>query len=113
MWNLNDTHTALITAAYLLKEEGYDVVGATMQLLDDEKTLQAIKDAKEVAKTIGIKHYVFDLRKEFKEIVIANFIDSYKKGLTPNPCVLCNKIFKFGKLIIYLQVTMQILKTLN
>ena len=70
------------TAAYLLKEEGYDVVGATMQLLDDEKTLQAIKDAKEVAKTIGIKHYVFDLRKEFKEIVIANFIDSYKKGLT-------------------------------
>ncbi len=84
------------TAAYLLKEEGYDVVGATMQLLDDEKTTQAIKDAKEVAKNIGIKHYVFDLRKEFRETVIANFIDSYKKGLTPNPCVLCNKMFKFG-----------------
>ena len=84
------------TAAYLLKKKGYDVVGATMRLLDDEKTTKAIEDAKEVAKTLGIEHYVFDLRKEFKETVIANFIDSYKKGLTPNPCVLCNKMFKFG-----------------
>ena len=84
------------TAAYLLKEEGYDVIGATMQLLDDEKTNQAIKDAKDVCTTLNIKHYVFDLRQEFKDIVIQNFIDSYKQGLTPNPCVLCNKMFKFG-----------------
>lgn len=84
------------TAAYILKEEGYDVIGATMRLLDDEKTTLAIKDAKDVCKSLNIEHYVFDLRKEFKEIVIKNFIDSYKQGLTPNPCVLCNKIFKFG-----------------
>lgn len=82
--------------AYILKEQGYDVLGATMRLIDDEKTDKAIADAKDVCKKIGIEHFVFDLTKEFKEIVINNFIESYKAGLTPNPCVLCNKKFKFG-----------------
>ena len=82
--------------AYLLKQEGYDVVGATMKLIDNDSTNQSINDAKEVCESLGIKHYVFDLVKEFKDIVISNFIDSYKNGETPNPCVVCNKYFKFG-----------------
>ena len=82
--------------AYLLKQEGYDVVGATMKLIDNDSTNQSINDAKEVCDSLGIKHYVFDLVKKFKDIVISNFIDSYKNGETPNPCVVCNKHFKFG-----------------
>lgn len=82
--------------AYLLKEDGYDVVGATMRLIDDENTEKAINDAKDICDFLGIKHYVFDLREEFKNIVISNFIEAYKKGTTPNPCVVCNKYFKFG-----------------
>lgn len=83
-------------AACLLKEEGKEVIGATMLLLDDEKTKQAIEDAKTICKKLGIKHYIFDLRKEFKKEVIDNFIEAYKSGKTPNPCVNCNKYFKFG-----------------
>lgn len=82
--------------AYLLKQEGYDVVGATMKLIDNDSTNQSIRDAKDVCDALEIKHYVFDLVKEFKNIVISNFIDSYKNGETPNPCVVCNKYFKFG-----------------
>lgn len=82
--------------AYLLKQEGYDVVGATMKLIDNDSTNQSIRDAKDVCDSLEIKHYVFDLVKEFKNIVISNFIDSYKNGETPNPCVVCNKYFKFG-----------------
>ena len=83
-------------AACLLKEEGKEVIGATMLLLDDKKTKQAIEDAKNICKKLGIKHYIFDLRKEFKKEVIDNFIEAYKSGKTPNPCVNCNKYFKFG-----------------
>lgn len=83
-------------AACLLKEEGKEVIGATMLLLDDKKTKQAIEDAKTICKNLGIKHYIFDLRKEFKKEVIDNFIEAYKSGKTPNPCVNCNKYFKFG-----------------
>lgn len=83
-------------AAFLLKEEGKEVIGATMLLLDDEKTKKSIEDAKTICKKLEIKHYIFDLRKEFKKEVIDNFIDAYKSGKTPNPCVNCNKYFKFG-----------------
>lgn len=82
--------------AYLLKKENYNVVGATMKLLNNEATTNAINDAKKVCEVLGIKHYVFDMEKEFKDIVITNFINSYKEGKTPNPCVVCNKKFKFG-----------------
>ena len=82
--------------AYFLKKENYNVVGATMKLLNNEATTNAINDAKKVCEVLGIKHYVFDMEKEFKEIVITNFINSYKEGETPNPCVVCNKKFKFG-----------------
>ena len=82
--------------AYLLKKENYNVVGATMKLLNNEATTNAINDAKKVCEVLGIKHYVFDMEKEFKEIVITNFINSYKESKTPNPSVVCNKKFKFG-----------------
>ena len=83
--------------ALLLKKQGYEVIGATMRLLDDSKTNSSIFDAKKICKQLNIEHYVFDLVSEFKSIVIDNFINSYKNGLTPNPCVVCNKYFKFGK----------------
>jgi tRNA-specific 2-thiouridylase len=83
-------------AALLLKEEGYEVIGATMQLLDDDKTKDAIKDAKKICELIKMEHIVIDLRKEFKEQIIDDFIKSYKEGKTPNPCVNCNRKFKFG-----------------
>ena len=82
--------------AYLLKKDGYDVVGATMRLIDSSETDKSIEDAKSICDYLGIKHYVFDLREEFRKIVISNFIEAYKNGTTPNPCVICNKYFKFG-----------------
>lgn len=82
--------------ACLLKEKGYDIAGATMKLLNNEETKKAIEDAKTVCNTLKIKHYVFDLEKEFKEEVIQYFIKTYQAGKTPNPCIVCNKHFKFG-----------------
>lgn len=81
-------------AAFLLKKEGYEVIGATMLLTDNMD--KYIMDAKNICDKLNIKHYVFDFKKEFKEVVISNFINTYKEGKTPNPCVLCNKYFKFG-----------------
>lgn len=83
-------------AACLLKEEGYQVIGATMKLLEDEKTKEAIEDAKKICTILNIPHYIFDLTKKFKTIIIEDFIRSYKEGTTPNPCIICNKHFKFG-----------------
>lgn len=83
-------------AAYLLKEEGYEVVGITMRLIDNEKTETSIKDAADVCEYLGIEHHVIDLRDEFRNIVINDFINCYKRGVTPNPCCVCNKFFKFG-----------------
>ena len=83
-------------AALLLKEEGYEVIGITMKLIDDEKSNSAIDDAKKICTSLNIQHHVIDLQKEFKEIVISNFIELFKNGLTPNPCIVCNKFFKFG-----------------
>lgn len=83
-------------AACLLKEKGYQVIGLTLELLDNEETKKAIKDAKTICQKIAIKHYTYDLKKEFKQEIIQNFIAAYKDGKTPNPCVLCNRLFKFG-----------------
>ena len=83
-------------AAYLLKKDGYEVIGITMLLIDNEKSLKAIEDAKDVCSCLGIKHHVIDMRESFKNIVIKDFIEAYKNGTTPNPCCVCNKFFKFG-----------------
>lgn len=83
-------------AACLLKDKGYNVIGVTLELLDNEEAKKSIEDAKAICKKIDIKHYVCDLKEEFKEEIVQNFITAYKQGKTPNPCVLCNRLFKFG-----------------
>lgn len=88
-------------SAILLKKQGYQVVGATMRLWENnkeekEKNDKSIQDAKTVCEKLGIKHEVFDIREEFSNKVVKKFLEQYKKGKTPNPCVECNKCIKFG-----------------
>ncbi len=83
-------------AAHLMLENGYECIGATMQLLDNAEV--QIADAQAVAERLQIPFYCFDMRKEFRERIIDTFIESYEKGETPNPCVLCNREMKFGLL---------------
>lgn len=95
-------------AAYLMKEAGYDCIGVTMKLydnedigMDQEKTccsLSDIEDARSVAVKLGIPYYVFNFKADFKEKVIDNFIESYRCGMTPNPCIECNCHLKFAHL---------------
>ena len=96
-----------VTAA-LLKSEGYDVVGITLQLYDHGTAThrkgaccagQDIHDARMVAGVIGIPHYVLDYEDRFKEAVIDRFADSYLAGETPVPCVECNQSIKFRDLL--------------
>ena len=88
-------------AAYLLKEQGYDVIGVTMKLWQDDDdelieneggccSLAAVEDARRVADRIGIPFYVLNFSEVFKEKVIEPFIDEYLNGRTPNPCIACN-----------------------
>ena len=79
-------------AAIILKEQGYDVTGCTMKLWPNDSIGE---DAKKVCDILNIPHYIFDFTKEFQERVINDFINSYKKGITPNPCIQCNKYLKF------------------
>ena len=79
-------------AAFLLKEQGYDVAGATFRMQDE---WDGAYDASAVAEFLGIPHYIFDFREIFKEKVLNNFEEEYKAGKTPNPCVRCNKFIKF------------------
>ncbi len=94
--------------AALLKSEGYDVVGITLQLYDHGAAThrkgaccagQDIHDARNVAERIGIPHYVLDYESRFKESVIDNFADSYALGETPVPCIECNRAVKFRDLL--------------
>ena len=82
-------------SAILLQKAGYEVIGCTMNLLE-EPNEQSIEDAKNVCKKLGIEHHVFDCRKEFRCQVIDKFIKEYENAKTPNPCVECNKYLKFG-----------------
>ena len=84
-------------SAYLLKEQGYEVIGGTM-LLSPTDTEEKYSDAVEVCKILGIKHHFFDFRKYFKNTVIEYFKNEYLAGRTPNPCVLCNSTIKWKKL---------------
>lgn len=81
-------------AAYLLKEQGYDVIGVTMEMWPGEHSEQAVADARRVAENIGIPFEVLDFRKEFRECVVNDFMEQYQKGLTPNPCIVCNRLVK-------------------
>ena len=92
-------------SAALLKKQGYRVVGVTMKMWNKEQadggccSFSAIDDAKKVAHTLGIEHYVLDYEKEFEHNVVKYFIDEYKAGRTPNPCTICNKHIKFTALL--------------
>lgn len=96
-------------AAFLLQQQGYEIVGITLKTWDYAQTcsgnketgccnIDAANDARAVAVKLGIPHYVLDVQKEFEEHIIQNFIDEYMHGRTPNPCVLCNTFIKWGYL---------------
>lgn len=94
-------------AAYLVREAGYDVTGATMRLFDNDTigitdktccSLSSIEDACAVANRLGIGYVVYDMRPDFRREVIDRFVSSYEGGATPNPCVACNKYLKFDRL---------------
>lgn len=97
-------------AAWLLKNQGYDVIGVTMQIWQDEEEaameehggccgLSAVDDARRVAAALEIPYYVMNFKKEFKENVIDYFIDDYLHGRTPNPCIACNRYVKWESLL--------------
>lgn len=97
-------------AAYLLKEQGYDVIGVTMQIWQDEDPLaqaenggccglSAVDDARRVADRLGIPYYVLNFKREFKENVIDYFMDEYMHARTPNPCIACNRYVKWEALL--------------
>ena len=82
----------------LLKQQGYDVVAITAKMVDDAKFDLIVQNAKNVADKIGVEHYVLDLSKEFQSDVIDYFENEYKNGRTPNPCIMCNRTIKWGRL---------------
>lgn len=84
--------------AALLLEGGFDAAGATLKLHDCGSPTDA-EDARAVCERLGIPHYVFTFKEEFEETVIDNFISEYLNGRTPNPCVVCNRLLKFGKML--------------
>ncbi|MFY9176218.1 MAG: tRNA 2-thiouridine(34) synthase MnmA [Caldicoprobacterales bacterium] len=97
-------------AAYILKEQGYEVIGVTMQIWPDlpghvrEReggccSLSAVDDARRVANHIGIPFYVMNFKEVFQDKVIDYFIDEYVKGRTPNPCIACNRYIKFDRFL--------------
>lgn len=97
-------------AAYLLKEEGYHVIGVTMQIWQDEDEevkadnggccgLSAVDDARRVAQHLDIPYYVMNFKSEFKSRVMDYFVEEYLHGRTPNPCIACNRYVKWESLL--------------
>lgn len=90
-------------AAYLLKEQGYEVIGVTMQMWHDDELnadpSKEIDDAGKVAKFLQIPHYVLNFETEFRQKVMEYFADEYIHGRTPNPCVICNRYVKWEALL--------------
>lgn len=85
-------------AALLLKKQGYQVEAVTMRLHDDAKAEQELTAAAKVAAQLEIPFAALDYREAFKREVIEPFVQAYEQGLTPNPCILCNRTFKFSSL---------------
>jgi len=97
-------------AALLLKEQGYDVIGVTMQIWQDEERaeveenggccgLSAVDDARRVAQVLDIPYYVMNFKQEFKCNVMDYFVEEYLNGRTPNPCIACNRYVKWEALL--------------
>ncbi|MCJ7751110.1 MAG: tRNA 2-thiouridine(34) synthase MnmA, partial [Armatimonadetes bacterium] len=98
-------------AAAVLLEQGYEVVGFTMQIWPRDMEaevpaelrgccgVEAVDSARRVARGLGIRHYVLNLREPFERFVIGPFCDEYARGRTPNPCIRCNTFVKFGPLL--------------
>lgn len=97
-------------AAWLLKRQGYEVIGVTMQIWQDEAPetqeenggccgLSAVDDARRVAERLEIPYYVMNFKKEFKENVMDYFVQEYTEGRTPNPCIACNRFVKWESLL--------------
>lgn len=97
-------------AAFLLKEQGYEVIGVTMQIWQDEEEaakeenggccgLSAVDDARRVAECLDIPYYVMNFKKEFKCKVMDYFVEEYLQGRTPNPCIACNRYVKWESLL--------------
>ena len=95
-------------AAKLMVGDGFECIGCTMKLYDNEDvgiersrtccSLDDVEDARSVAYKLGMHFYVLNFTQDFHETVIRRFIRSYEKGITPNPCIDCNRYMKFGKL---------------
>jgi tRNA-specific 2-thiouridylase len=97
-------------AALLLKEQGYDVIGVTMQIWQDEDAcslereggccgVSAVEDARRVAEVLDIPYYVMNFKEEFQKNVIDYFVAEYQRGRTPNPCIACNRYVKWEALL--------------
>jgi tRNA-specific 2-thiouridylase len=97
-------------AAWLLKQQGYDVIGVTMQIWQDEDVclieenggccgLSAVEDARRVAAALDIPYYVMNFKRDFKESVIDYFVSEYLEARTPNPCIACNRYVKWEALL--------------
>lgn len=89
-------------AAYLTQQAGYDCIGATMRLYDKSAACGVpddAADARSVADRLKLPHYIFSFQERFEEKVIRNFISCYEQGLTPNPCIQCNRCLKFGYML--------------
>ena len=97
-------------AAYLLKEQGYEVIGVTMQIWQDEAGfageaeggccgLSAVEDARRVAEHLGIAYYCMNFKRDFRRSVIDYFVGEYLQGRTPNPCIACNRYVKWEALL--------------
>ena len=97
-------------AAFLLQEQGYEVIGVTMQVWQDEEYqqqarqggccgLSAVEDARRVAQVLDIPYYVMNFKREFRENVMDYFVEEYLRGRTPNPCIACNRYVKWESLL--------------
>ena len=98
-----------IVTAWLLKQQGYDCMGVTMKLYDNDMagleqgrtccSLDDVEDARSVARRLGMRHYTFNYKAEFEDEVIRPFAESYLRGETSNPCINCNRRLKFDRLL--------------